>query len=251
MYKYPKTPRLGAVMQEDLRGWRHLMTVVEEKVDGANAAVYFEDGQLVLQSRGHRLTGGPRERLFERMWPWAYARLDALLGALEDRYVLFGEWCFAKGRIFYDALPDYFLAFDVWDRQTETFLSSLKWRSLVTQKLSPEVAMVDILWQGQFDKAPAFSSLIGPSRYKTPNWRKPYFDTMAGPIGQHYTLGETDETDLMEGVYVKVEDDERVIGRMKLPRPEFEKIRTDDSKWLRRPLWPNQLRASSTRSDGP
>jgi hypothetical protein len=32
---------------------------VEEKVDGANAAISFSpDGQMLLQSRGHYLTGG-------------------------------------------------------------------------------------------------------------------------------------------------------------------------------------------------
>ena len=36
---------------------------VEEKCDGANSAVSFSaDGELLLQSRGHYLTGGYRER---------------------------------------------------------------------------------------------------------------------------------------------------------------------------------------------
>ncbi|MEQ9621919.1 MAG: hypothetical protein RLO37_08190 [Coleofasciculus chthonoplastes F1-TOW-03] len=35
---------------------------VEEKVDGANAAISFSpDGQILLQSRVHYLTGGERE----------------------------------------------------------------------------------------------------------------------------------------------------------------------------------------------
>ena len=56
-----------------------------------------------------------------------------------------------------------------------------------------------------------------------------------------YADSETEDTLLMEGVYIKVENDERVVGRMKAPRREFEKIRTDDHKWGRRPLFPNQL----------
>ena len=66
--KYPRTPHLeGSRLQpgdEDLsqvpfsyiKG-KHL--VVEEKIDGANTAISFsEDGELLLQSRGHYLTGG-------------------------------------------------------------------------------------------------------------------------------------------------------------------------------------------------
>jgi hypothetical protein len=40
---------------------RHV--VVEEKLDGANSAISFDaGGNLLLQSRGHYLTGGPAER---------------------------------------------------------------------------------------------------------------------------------------------------------------------------------------------
>ena len=70
--KYPRTPHLaGSRLQpgdEDLSqvpfsclAGRRL--TVEEKVDGANSAVSFgPEGQLLLQSRGHYLTGGWRER---------------------------------------------------------------------------------------------------------------------------------------------------------------------------------------------
>ena len=72
LYKYPRTPHVeGSRLQpgdEDLRQIpfdtiknRHL--VIEEKCDGANSAVSFDaDGELLLQSRGHYLTGGYRER---------------------------------------------------------------------------------------------------------------------------------------------------------------------------------------------
>jgi hypothetical protein len=32
------------------------------------------------------------------------------------RHILFGEWCRAQHSVFYSRLPDYFLAFDIWDR---------------------------------------------------------------------------------------------------------------------------------------
>lgn len=79
LIKYPRTQHLaGSRLQpgdEDLRqipfseiAGRHL--VVEEKIDGANSALSFDEhGNLLLQSRGHYLTGGYRERhynLFKR-----------------------------------------------------------------------------------------------------------------------------------------------------------------------------------------
>lgn len=80
--------------------------VVEEKLDGANAGISFTpDGDLRLQSRGHYLTGGPRERQFGPFKAWAASVQHVLRERLRDRYVLYGEWLYAKHTVFYDALP--------------------------------------------------------------------------------------------------------------------------------------------------
>ena len=234
MIKYPKTQRVTSDIPLE---WMKYQAIVEEKVDGANSAISFTDGKLVLQSRGHHLTGGGRERLFETMWSWAYQRMDALKAVLGERYILFGEWIYAKNRIWYDNLPDHFLAFDMWDKEEEFFLCSPLWKVFMPDSIH----CVKVLWFGRFDKAPAFSSLIGPSSYKTNKWKKKFKKVMRTPTGKHYEESETDPSDLMEGVYIKIENDGRVVGRMKLPRRDFEKIKTDDRKWGRRPLLLNQL----------
>ncbi len=240
MIKYPKTPRLSKLMGgEEMLDWQPYRAVVEEKVDGANTAVSFEEGQLVLQSRGHVLSGGARERLFERMWPWAYERLDGLREALGNRYVAFGEWVASKNRVYYDALPDFFIEFDVWDREVACFLSTPRRRELL--KAAPLVS-VEVLWEGAFRKAPAFSSFLGPSRYKTGQWKEHYEAAMRGGLAEHYNESETDDSLDMEGVYVKIEDRDQVVGRMKLHREAFNKVHTDDQKWGRRPLFPNRCR---------
>ena len=104
--KYPRTPHLeGSRLQpgdEDLSQipfsyiqGKHL--VVEEKVDGANSAISFdEDGTLLLQSRGHYLTGGYRERHYNLMKQWAGIHQDAFFNVLDTRYILYGEWLYAK-----------------------------------------------------------------------------------------------------------------------------------------------------------
>ncbi len=240
MIKYPKTPRLTKLVgSEEMFAWCKLTAVVEEKIDGANAAVSFEGGRLVLQSRGHVLARGRTGQLFERMWPWAYERLDGLRDALGGRYVAFGEWVYAKNRVFYDALPDVFVEFDVWDKETGCFLASEPRRKVLN---GAPLVSITVLWAGRFDKADAFSSYLGPSRYKTGRWKTAYRAAMKGGLDQHYDDSETDDSLLAEGVYIKVEDDDRVVGRMKVLRAGFEKVQTDDVKWGRRPLFPNQLR---------
>jgi hypothetical protein len=72
MHKYPRTYHLaGSRLQPGDEGmgdvaWSAVAgqwLVVEEKCDGANAAISFDpDGRLLLQSRGHYLLGGAREK---------------------------------------------------------------------------------------------------------------------------------------------------------------------------------------------
>ena len=130
--KYPRTPHLeGSRLQlgdEDLsqvrfaaiKG-RHL--VLEEKVDGANSAISFDnEGNLLLQSRGHYLTGGARERHYDLMKQWANVHRDLFWNVLSSRYIMYGEWMYAKHSIYYDALPHYFLELDILDRETGLYL---------------------------------------------------------------------------------------------------------------------------------
>ena len=129
---------LDAVPMSELEG-RYV--VVEEKMDGANCAASFDcDFALQLQSRGHFLTGGARERQFDLFKQWASATANRLLDVLTDRYVMYGEWMYAKHTIYYDALPHYFMEFDVLDTTTGEFLDTPRRAEL----LSPEGRIVKI-----------------------------------------------------------------------------------------------------------
>src|SRR5260370_18266474 len=78
--KYPRTPHISGsrlqpgdedlevIAREDLES-RSL--VIEEKLDGSNSGISFNrDGALTLQSRGHALSGGPREGQSDLLKPW-------------------------------------------------------------------------------------------------------------------------------------------------------------------------------------
>src|SRR5262245_29937714 len=100
--KYPRTHHLeGSRLQpgdEDLESVPFSQVagrflVVEEKLDGANAGIRFDaEGKLWLQSRGHFLSGGVREKHFNLFKQWANCHANDLRDILGDRYVLYGEW---------------------------------------------------------------------------------------------------------------------------------------------------------------
>src|SRR5205823_7025930 len=134
-------------------------------VDGANAGLSFgAGGRLLLQSRGHFLTGGPRERHFALFKAWAARHRERFRAALGTRYVLYGEWLYAKHTVFYDALPHYFLEFDVLDTATGTFLSTDRRRALLH---GLPLVPVPVLSQGPARSCDELLVHIGPSRYKT------------------------------------------------------------------------------------
>lgn len=248
--KYPRTPHLeGSRLQpgdEDLsqipfsaiRG-KHI--VVEEKIDGANSAISFgEDGELLLQSRGHYLTGGPREKHYNFLKQWANVHKDALFDVLGDRYILYGEWLYAKHTVYYDALPHYFLEFDVFDREEEIFLDTHRRHALL--KGLPVIS-VPVLAEGEFtDKAPLIA-LLGRSHYITEH-KMETLRAASEKLGldADRQCRETDPSDTMEGLYIKVEENGQVVDRMKYVRASFlQTVETSETHWLDRPIVPNGL----------
>jgi ATP-dependent RNA circularization protein (DNA/RNA ligase family) len=220
--KFPRTPHLeGSRLQpgdEDLaivapNELRGRPLVVEEKLDGANCGISFDDeGGLILQSRGHVLAGGPRERQFALFKRWANHHRDALWEVLGPRYVLYGEWMYARHTIPYDLLTHYFFEFDMFDRETGDFLSTPRRRALLA---AVPVVSVPVLASGPIKR---LEGLLGMSRFAT---NQP-----------------------MEGLYIKHEDEGRVLGRYKYVRQSFlQAIEEGGVHWMERPLEPNLLLA--------
>ncbi|MDZ5617184.1 RNA ligase family protein [Achromobacter xylosoxidans] len=251
LFRYPRTPHLeGSRLQEGDHGHDHvpyrdlrgLRLVVEEKLDGANTGISFSPaGDLLLQSRGHYLVGGGRERQFNFIKAWAQAHAGWLLQRLEDRYVMYGETLSKKHSVFYDALPHHFFEFDVLDRRTGAFLSTAARRELLA---GGPVLSVPVLYDGL---APArladLKALLRPSLAKTARWRDA-FEATVRREGQDLALAwkQCDKSDLSEGLYLKVEADGQTLGRYKWVRADFvQAILASEKHHSEQPYVPNQL----------
>ncbi len=248
--KYPRTPHLqGSRLQpgdEDLRqipfseiAGKPL--VVEEKCDGANSAISFDaSGTLLLQSRGHYLTGGYREKHYNLLKQWATVHQDAFYRVLGSRYIMYGEWMYAKHTVFYSALPHYFLEFDILDRQTDRFLDTQARRRMLS---GLPVVSVPVLYRGTLSSLEGLTALLGPSQYiGCANMEKLRGQCEVLGLDADAVCGETDFTDTMEGLYVKVEAGGEVIDRMKYVRASFlQNVQPSETRWLDRPIVPNLL----------
>lgn len=248
IHKYPRTRHVeGSRLQlgdsADDKAFAELVgkhLVVEEKVDGANCAISFPNGQLTLQSRGHVLAGGGRERHFSLLKTWASCHQGLFSEVLGQRYIMYGEWLYAKHTVFYDALPHYFMEFDVLDLERGEFLSTEARRALLT---GLPVMPVPVLNEGTISSVKEMVGYVRPSLYKTNGWRDALSEA-AEASGSRADMVEkqTEDSDLAEGLYLKEEADGVVTGRYKYVRSDFvQAITSSDGHWLDRPILPNRL----------
>lgn len=229
--KYPRTPHLfGSKGTDDDK---HLgeaestafiaddSLIVEEKIDGTNVGIHFSNsGEMVLQCRGHLITEGmhPQYDLFKQ---WAAVKRHLLEGRFENRYILFGEWVYARHSIHYQRLSHYFFEFDIYDKTEDAFLD-LKCRLDLLAGLG--IQTVPVVHTGSIGRDD-LAGLIGPSEFDS---------RFENPL-----TGCTDN--LMEGLYLRTEADGVVTGRSKYVRPEFvEKIK-QSTHWQHQQMVPNQL----------
>ena len=250
IHKYPRTPHIeGSRLQpgdEDLSqipfsaiAGKNL--VIEEKCDGANSAISFdENGELLLQSRGHYLTGGDRERHYNLMKQWAMVHKDAFYQVLGKKYIMYGEWMYAKHTVYYDALPHYFLEFDILDRETGVFLDTPSRHELIKEL---PVVSVPVLGTGVYQSKEEMLKLLGQSNYVTGNQRENLYRAVVKlGLDAERICNETELSGFMEGLYIKVEENGQVADRMKYVRAAFlQCVDFSETHWIDRPIIPNRL----------
>lgn len=229
--KYPRTPHLFGSRGTD--DDKHLgeaeskafiadeSLIIEEKIDGTNVGIHFsEAGELVLQCRGHLITEGmhPQYDLFKQ---WASVKRRVLENTLGSRFIVFGEWVYARHSIYYRKLTHYFFEFDIYDKERAEFLDLERRLSLLE---GTGIETVPIVHTGSVSRE-ELKTLIGSSRFDS------HFEN---PV-----TGQPDS--LMEGLYLRTEAGGAVSGRAKFVRPEFvEKIK-QSTHWQHQQMVPNLL----------
>ncbi len=229
--KYPRTPHLfGSKGTDDDKHLGRKQSeafianpslIVEEKLDGTNVGIHFTaSGRMVLQCRGHEISEGmhPQYDLFKQ---WTSMKRGVLTEMLETRFILYGEWLYAKHSVHYQALPHYFFEFDIYDKETGSFLDL---RNRLQKLENTGIHTVPVIHRGTASPE-KLKGLIGVSAFQS--------------VFEDPTTGRTDN--LMEGIYLRTEADGKVTGRAKLVRPEFvEKVKQSEH-WQHQAMIPNLL----------
>jgi hypothetical protein len=227
--KYPRTPHLFGTVSDDKHLGKtmselmvtDLSLIVEEKLDGTQVGIQFDsDGKMILQSRGSEITEGghPQFNVFKK---WCAVKRSVFEERLANRYLMFGEWLYAKHSIHYRALTHYFFEYDIYDKFKDEFLSLNRRMAILD---GSGVESVPIVLRGPTCLL-RLKHLIGPSRYRS---------SFHNPVTHS-------NYNIMEGLYLRTESDGRVTGRAKFVRPEFIDKAANDEHWSKQKMEPNVL----------
>jgi hypothetical protein len=189
--------------------------VWESKIDGSNVGLSFLDGKPRIQNRSHFLTGGEHPQ-YDLLRNWIYTVMPVLQPVLGERYIMFGEWAYAKHSIFYPRLKHYFHEFDILDQETGKFLDT-ELRNMACDEMVRRRMLVQV-------------PVIHVGRLK--------LDEARALMDHRPIYGE----DRPEGLYLKIEKSGEVIGRYKLVHDEFiQAIIDGDEHWKNKPIVKNEL----------
>jgi hypothetical protein len=253
MFRLPKTLHIDGsakLNNPDVISFSKLekqFLVIEEKLDGTGVSIFF-DHKLNMQMwhRGHPTI----DKEFNNLNEWARIYCDNLLDILGERYILFGEYCFNKHTIFYDMLPHFFLESDIYDKEREVWLSTTARNNLL--KGHNYIKQVPIIAAFKPSALEQITGLVGRSKYISTEWEKNLqLKCIMSGASFAKAIEETETSGLMEGLYIKQEDDLKVINRYKYVRYDFlQKILNSGTHLRDRVPISNMVSGISEHTDG-
>jgi len=175
--------------------------IIQEKIDGANSGFRLENDLPLIRNRTHILNKNysakktPAQKQFKSAFTWfhenkdKFIELKKLLGWTPSVY---GEWLYAKHTIFYDQLPDVFVAYDIYSVEDNEF---------ICPKLSREVlqkagfSVIPLISSGKITLDDLLNYRNGKSQFSSDQKR--------------------------EGIYIKTTDNIHMTSRYKMVAPWF------------------------------
>ena len=203
IHKFPRTQHIfnigGATVDDRILDVHDCDTFMKEddvfiaeKVDGAQLGISMDENyKIMIQNRSHYVNSKSHSQ-FEKLDKWIIDHTEALYQILDQDTILFGEWLYATHSIAYTELPDYFLAFDLYNKKKRLFYNRDK---LVEALTDTNVHYVREMYRGKLTNKSQLLSMIEQKSV--------------------YTDGR------VEGVYLKIFENDYVKARCKLVRNDF------------------------------
>jgi len=204
-FKFPRTKHIldaggTGVSRDDLlmeanefNSFFNQSLIIEEKVDGSNLGISKDkDFNIIFQNRGKIITSASHTQ-WKGLDNWIKQHPGIWEVLTSEDVILFGEWCHYKHSIVYDRLPDYFIAFDLFIKSENKFLS----RAQLEQRLATSgIPIINKISEGQVHSKQSLLALLETkSAYRSKG--------------------------TVEGIYIRIDDQQYNIYRGKIVRPDF------------------------------
>lgn len=184
--KYMDIERLKDKYVDGFQPGDHI--VVQEKIDGANFSIKYDDenGCVTAFSRKKKLDLGNNLR---GAWEWSQRLNENLVQeVLGTRYIAFAEWLVSHTIVYPDDKYQNAYFYDVWDTETEKYLTQDKVKDIV-KRLG--LNYVPVFYEGEFVSWEHLKQFVGKTdfggengegivvknmtRLNNPNTRLPFY----------------------------------------------------------------------------
>ncbi|KAI9193349.1 uncharacterized protein BJ171DRAFT_528948 [Polychytrium aggregatum] len=236
--KFPRTEHLvnlgaGSVACDDIvmdpRSMAQFLTLshsevltIEEKVDGANLGFRISPttGEIECQNRSHYVNSKSHPQ-FKELRNWMFQHEHSLRKILSSaNLILFGEWMYAKHSIHYLNLPDYFIAFDIYDVDAGTFYSRDMFHRALSNTTLQTAPVLDSFSHSTLSPQELSRDLLT------------YLNRQSG-----FALNTR-----IEGIVVRIDCGDWLVKRAKIVRPDFI---CGNAHWSSRQIQKNELGPSN------
>jgi hypothetical protein len=143
--------------------WLRHPVIVEEKLDGANVSVWWDNehppsppaaGKMRWTERGSSVHCADGSALRTISW---------LASLLDGGWVLYGEWLWLAHTVYYNRLPDHLVVLDLW--HPESGFAALSERD--ERARASGLVVAPCLFAGALGSVEAVLGLMGTSRFGT------------------------------------------------------------------------------------
>ena len=230
-FKFPRTSHLfnlgGASSDDEVFSEQELkyffdpspskVVTIEEKIDGGNLGFSMNsNGKILAQNRSKYITKNLHPQ-YSALDKFVFRHQEELENILDSgRRYLFGEWLAAKHSIHYTNLPDYFIAYDIYDVKEWKFLDRATFYKILSNTniayLKPIINNIE-----DCNSREKIISFLNSKK-------------------SEYT-----ESSLIEGIYIRVDVDGYLKERAKIVRGDFV---CGNEEWSKHRITPNIIRPS-------
>lgn len=214
--------------------------IIDEKIDGCSIGISInENNEFIVQNRSNFINSGYHPQ-FGLLDNWLYEHEDELKNIIRpNQDILFGEWVYAKHSISYNKLPDYFIAYDLYDAKNEEFID----RKLLIEKLS-NIYLIRII-----ASIPRLSNYLISSLTNSSSNSNASFSSNSN-FNDNFILDKRNLLTLInneqsiyyngpiEGLYLRKCKNGKTIARCKLVRKDF---KCGNENWNKTIIIKNQL----------